>query len=97
MRSMTAGGVPAGAAMPCHCAVSKPGTAASATVGTSGSSGERLRAGHRQRHQLAALDVRQRRRHAEHADLDLAAHHVADRLAAALVGDVDDVDAGSPS
>ena len=34
-------GVPAGATMPCHCAVSKPGRAASATVGTSGSKGER--------------------------------------------------------
>src|SRR5206468_1574223 len=52
-----------------------------------------LAAGHRERNQLAALDVRQRWRHAEDAELDLAACHVGDRLAAALVGNVDDVDA----
>ena len=85
---MMAGGVPAGATMPFHCIVEKPGTPDSATVGTSGSSGDALAAGHREHLQLAGLDVRQRRRHAEHAELHLPADDVADRLAAALVGNV---------
>src|SRR4051812_32189335 len=42
IRVTTAGGVPAGASKPNHDSISKPGSAASATVGTSGNMSERF-------------------------------------------------------
>ena len=80
--------------MPYHCTPSKPLKPSSSNVGTSGSSGWRLRAGDGERPQLAGADVRQRGGEAGEHRLRLAAEHVGDRRADAAVGDVHHVDAG---
>ena len=79
--SRTAGGRPLGATMACHEVTSTFLTPASASVGTSGSTGERFGAGDGQRAHLAALDVLQHRVDVLERRVDLAAHQVGDARA----------------
>ena len=94
-RSMISGGVPVGASSPNHELASKPltgpGFGDRRHVRQCGAS---LRARHRERGQLAGLDLRQRRRQVVEHQVHRAADQVEQRRPGAAVGEVEQVGAG---
>ena len=86
---------PPGNTNPCHVLASYPRSpVASATVGRSGVAARALRARHRERAHLAGLDLRYRRRKRRHHHRHASGHEIEERRAAALVGNVHELDAG---
>src|ERR1700686_1378252 len=85
-RSTIGCGVSLGAMKPTHSVAWKPGTPASASVGTSGRMGERAH--------HAGLDLGRHGRDGIEQKLDLSAENVAARAGRSLVGHVHDVDPG---
>ena len=88
------GGMPFGPITEYQLVTSKPRMPTSVKVGTSGSCGRRCGVEIASARSLPALMCSQHRRHRVEVHVDLAAEQVDDRLAAALVRDVVDLDVG---